>query len=195
MVFARLLVTSVLCMCASSTSMAALLTLDPANGALNGLPGLTTGWGFSVSNDTGYLVITSVDYSAPVTVGMWEAYAILPSNFAIVGPNETWSQPFDSVAQTGLGAVHINDFEVPGTISSGVIAVEYDLFSVSPADPDFEPDLQTLSVGNVLSADASVTVTSAPEPATGLLLLAGAVLIILSRRGRYRGLVIRSPDK
>ena len=65
--------------------------------------------------------------------------------------------------------------------ATGSIVLSYDLFSRSPLDENFNPDTDTVSNGNLISAPASVTV-AVPEPATWTVLLAG--LGVLGWRAR-----------
>jgi len=70
--------------------------------------------------------------------------------------------------------------------------VTYDLYSVDPNSPSFDPTVDTVSTGNYLYATASVTVGSSstgnvPEPGTMTLLAAGiAVLLLAATMGPRR---------
>jgi hypothetical protein len=189
MTLGKLLIIGVICGAWPAAALP-VLALDPIGGALIGAPGDTRGWGFQLTNDVGYLVITSANYTAAATVGIFDPFIILPQNFAAVGPGETWSQTFNPSVQAGVAAYHINDFEIPGTVSSGVIELTYDLFAVSPFDAAFDPSRDTISVGNILSTDASVTVGSptapVPEPGTAVLFLVAIALGVAHRAGGGR---------
>jgi hypothetical protein len=88
------------------------------------------------------------------------------------------------MALTGIGSFFINPLAQPGDMAIGQIALSYDLFSLSPNDPNFDPFADTVSNGNFLMAPASVTVTktpgSTPEPASLLLLAAGVLALLLA---------------
>jgi hypothetical protein len=71
--------------------------------------------------------------------------------------------------------------------------MRYDLFRVDPNATNFDPILETASVGNFLTSPASVTVgtqaVTTPEPVSLVLLiggLAGGLLIFKLRKGRLR---------
>ena len=101
---------------------------------------------------------------------------ISAANFFIIGPansgSAVWAQTFNASTQNGIGSFFINPGAAVGSVASGDMTLTYDLFSRSPLDANFNPDTDTLSNGNVLSAAASVTV-SIPEPQTYAMLLAG----------------------
>jgi hypothetical protein len=167
---------------ACQTLAASALTLDNPN--LVGAAGTTVGWGFTITNDTNYLVATNSDYLTLNVYGVYTDFIFAYGIFQVVGPSPesaTWSEPFDPVAHTGLGSFTINDFLPLGTLSNGHIQVTYDLYSVSPNDPNFDPTVDTLATGQKLSANASVLVAT-PEPATIGLFTAG--VLVLFWRGR-----------
>ena len=150
----------------------------PSPSTISGNPGDTVGWGFTISNETDYLLITSSDFTAAAASGTYTDF-IGPFNFIIVGPSPestSVSQTFDPAALTGVGSFQISPTAAPGSVITGQLILTYDLFSVSPNDPNFDPDIDTISNGNLLTAAAEVDVpgTSAvPEPATfGLVSLA-----------------------
>ena len=180
----------------SAARATTILTLDPAGGAISGLAGTTVGWGFTFTNDTDYAVITGTQFcdtsSSPLpnicaslapNLGTYTDFAGL--QFLVAGPSPestTVSQTFDNSLLTGIGSFAI-DPGASGTVS-GIIVLTYDLYSVSPNDPAFNPD-DVISGGNYLTANASVTVapvTSVPEPGSFGLLGAGLLAAVLQRR-------------
>jgi hypothetical protein len=108
--------------------------------------------------------------------------------FLVIGPppeNTSISQSFDSGLMTGIGSFAI-DPTASGAVS-GLIVVTYDLYSVSPNDPIFDPN-DEISGSNFATAQASMTVTStpsAPEPGSMALLGTGLVAVLLTRKRRY----------
>ena len=84
------------------------------------------------------------------------------------------AQSFDLLLQTGIGAYLIDPGTPVGALSTGVVRLTYDLYSVSPNDPSFDPAKDLVSSGNFLDANASVQVqpqaAGTPEPSTCLLL-------------------------
>lgn len=153
---------------------ATLLQPTPLDGVLYGEPGSTIGWGFMLSNDANYLVVTSATFESITSLGTFTDF-ISASNFFVVGPSPTasttWSQSFDESLQTGIGAFTIDPGATIGSIANGQITLSYDLFSRSPLDSLFNPDTDTLSNGNLLMADASIAVV--PLPVSALLFSSG----------------------
>ena len=166
---------------------APLLQLIPSSGALNGTPGATVGWGFTITNNTNFVSVTGSDFCegaivspCPHTLGSYTDF-IGAFNFIVVGPapeSPSVTQAFNLAAMTGVGSFQINTTSHVGDFAAGQIRITYDLFRTSPNDPLFNPITDTLSTGNVLSGPARVNVT--PEPASlgmaGIALLGFAVL-------------------
>lgn len=169
--------------CAMSQA-APILTLDPPGGAISGAPGATVGWGFTLTNTTDYLVVSSASFVPATPLGTFTDFSAF--NFFVVGPapeSTSLSQAFDAPSQTGVGSFAIGAGALVGAVASGQIVLSYDLYSVSPNNPLFNPDTDTLSVGNTLAVNASVSVV--PEPESLLLMVAG--LIVLYGAHRRRG--------
>jgi len=174
----RLLLLIGLC---AAVAPAATLTVIPDN--TSGMPGETIGFGFRLENPSNYLVVTLVEYQTPISIGIFTPFLTLPANFQPV--QGVWQQSYSSAAQTGLGELAINPFEVLGTQSAGQVALTYDLYSVSPLDPSFDPFLHTASVGQQVTAPLTVTV-AVPEPAMFLMTGMG-LLLVLTGRGLVSG--------
>lgn len=158
---------TVLSLLSLNTAHAAVtLQLDPSGGALSGASGTSVGWGFSLSNTENYLVVTSAAFEPPTSLGTFTDYISAAENFFVVGPglgaSTTWAQSFDADTHTGIGSYAISPSATPLTSASGEIVLNYDLFSRSPVDPNFNPDTDTLSNGNVLKANAAVAVVPLP---------------------------------
>jgi hypothetical protein len=167
------------------------LTLDPTNGAVTGPAGTTVGWGFTLTaGSSDFAVITGSDFCVGVVTspcgnsfGTYTDFA--GAQFLVVGsgPGESpITETFDNTMMTGMGSFAINPGST-GTLS-GFIAVTYDLFSVDPNSANFDPTVDTVSTGNYLDANASVTVGSStasmPEPGSFALLLAGLAAVALA---------------
>lgn len=169
------------------------LTLDPTNGAITGAAGSTVGWGFTLTNlGSNWAVVTSSDFCVgPITspcVNSFGTYTdFAGSQFILIGAppeNTAFTQAFDNSLQQGMGSFFINPSSV-GTVF-GQIAMTYDMFSVDPNSMNFDPTADTVSVGNYLTAGASVTAATStvatPEPRTLLLTLAGIATLLAARR-------------
>ena len=139
---------------AASAAAGPILTLTPSDGAISGPPGGSPTWIIAVTDD-GFPVLNSVVYVTSVPVGIF--------SFSLVSDS------------TALGRYDIDMSAVPGALSTGTIEVSYDLFSVNPSDPSFDPDLSFLR-SNQLAAGASILVESSEVPEPSHFALVGVVL-------------------
>lgn len=169
------------------------LVLEPSSGILVGEAGSTVGWGFTISNTQNYLVVTSASFDTDLGDSTFSDFVSAPDNFFVVGPgfgaSTVWAQSFDADFKTGIGSLHIADNTQNGRFFSGQISLTYDLFSRSPLAANFDPDTDTLSVGNLLQASAGVLVTSSVPLPSSAYLFGMTVLgwIRLSKSRIYRG--------
>jgi hypothetical protein len=160
-----------------SLQAGAVLTLDPPAGVIAGTPGEIVGWGFTLANDSDYLLGTESTFVPSSSLGWYQDY-IGAFNFIVVGPSPELTsvhQDFDPVAGSGVGAMHIDPLAPFDQFIAGQIVVTYDLFSRSPNDPNFDPGTDLIATGLTVSADARANVV--PEPAT--LFLLGPALLLL----------------
>ncbi len=172
------------------------LAVNPASGALVGPAASRLGWGFTLSSTVDFAVVSSSNFClgnsgvnslciAP-TIGAYTDY--IATNYTIAGPvpeSPSVTEAFNSVTGTGLGSFEINAGSVTGADNNGQIVLTYDLYSVDPNAPNFNPVTDLLSAGNFLTAPASVTVAapvmqSIPEPR--YLWIMGAVGLLGFRR-------------
>jgi hypothetical protein len=174
---------------AGAVSAGPVFTITPS-GDVSGAPGSTVGWGFTITNDTDYIEITSAQYCVnpvsfplvctPSGLGTFNDF-ISQFNDIIVGPPggtdpTSVSQDFDPILMTGVGSFVIDPGASGG--DAGQIVLTYNVTDLDPNDPN----AVTLGTDLVLSANASVNV-STPEPGTaGLIFLALAGLGVARRR-------------
>jgi len=139
-------------------------------------PGATILWTMDVTNDANYMVPSSLNYVTASGVGTFtDLFAIA---FLVLGPGDT---------APAVGQYDVDAAATPGFVSTGQLVLSYDLFSVDPNDPLFDPGTDALSFGNLLALDASVTIQDAgeiPEPATLGLLGVGLAGLLLAYRRR-----------
>jgi len=179
-----------------------VLTLTPAGGTISGTQGATVGWGFTIANSSNFLEVTSSEFclnpvSLPFctgsTLGTYTDIISSEFNPVVVGPtpeSSSITQNYSLAMQTGAGSFKIASSAKNGSISNGEMVLTYDLFSVSPNDPSFDPNLDTISTDNFLTAAAAIAVnpqTVTPEPASFGLALVGCIsggLLFLARAKR-----------
>ena len=159
-----------------------ILTLNPSNGTVTGTPGSTVGWGFTLSNNSGFLVPSLIVFCegafnagcAP-TFGTFTDFAA-QFQFNVVGTTVT--QAFNNATHQGIGSFAINANAPAGTTDTGTIFVVYDTFSCDITDSNCNPTQTAFS--QLLSASASVNVISAavPEPGSRGMILAGMALLL-----------------
>ncbi|MCX6625495.1 MAG: PEP-CTERM sorting domain-containing protein [Acidobacteria bacterium] len=167
--------------------------LGAAGGDLVVTPGQLTGWGFSFLNAVDFASLTSAAYvhTGGTVTGSNLADFIGPQGIVIGASPEPSlvTQAFNAGTFRGTGTFQVSPAAVAGDVSSGYVQVTYDLFSVSPNNPLFDPTTDGISFGNFAVAPASLTViaggpAAVPEPATGL--LAGLALLGLGVLGKRR---------
>lgn len=99
-----------------------MLQLNPIGGAIAGLPGSTPGWGFTWTNDSDYLVVTSADFTPATALGIFTDF--ISFAFIIVGPapeSTVVTQAFDAVGGTGIGSFQIDPLAAAGAVALGQI--------------------------------------------------------------------------
>jgi hypothetical protein len=186
------------------TCRAATLTI-PLGGALIAYPGDTVGWSFTIESTaiqdgpntiTPWLMITAVDWVLDPAVappGIFTPFlTLLPNSNTVIGPDtgngevNPWTQVFDLNLGTGIGSYAVNDPVDPGKYL-GQIVINYDAFRVSPYDPLFDPQTDTIDVGQSLTHAASIRIdpvpsADVPEPAPSLLTACWLAMLVAYRR-------------
>jgi hypothetical protein len=143
------------------------------------------GWGFTLTNGTDFVVVAAARYITVTPVGTFTDF--ISPQFVVVGPGSEainpWTESFNNGGSLGIGSYAIDPGAALGALSTGQIQITYDLYSVSPNDPNFDPTKDTISTGNILDAPASVLV-AVPEPASLALAGTGLLTAWSSRRRR-----------
>jgi len=146
------------------------LTLTPSSGTLDGLPGATVGWGYSIDNDTGDNLIVANSYfcagaedpaytTCSPSLGASTYTDFIASNGTLIAPDSVESQPFNAGTQSGVGEYTIDSSALAGQTDTGTIVVLYDLY-----DADFNQiggTMELTAAAEVLVAGATSAV---PEP-------------------------------
>ena len=177
----------------SATADTVTLTLTPSSGTLDGLPGDTVGWGFSLDNDTGDNLIVANSYfcagaevpaftTCSPSLGASTYTDFIASNGTFLAPDSMESESFDAGTESGVGEYTIDSSALAGEADAGTIVVLYDLY-----DADFNQIGPTME----LTAPAEVQVTGAtstvPEPRTLFFLgFALAALIGCDAASKFR---------
>ena len=194
----RILQTAVLIAIFGCTAAVSAPVYGVPPGPIGGEAGTTIGWGFSITNDTGFYLL--VDSSQFCQIGQDPNFTtctqtqgtyndLIASDLTVINPNSTLTQSYDLSAPSGLGSYTINAGAPLFAIDTGVIVLTYIEFSGNPlttgtpVSGDIELGLNDLPNGGSSGA-AQVEVT--PEPGSFVLLglgLAGSAMI---RRARHR---------
>jgi hypothetical protein len=156
------------------------------NGDVAGPAGSAVGWGFTLTDTSSDWVVLDDSYflGSPL-YGSYEDY--ISNQFYLAGPSPestTVSEPWNQGSQLGTGEFDLFATDPP-TSFSGSVNVDYDLFSVDPNDPNFDPDVDFVSSGT-FSDPVEITIT--PEPSSWMLigLPLAALMLVGYRRQAYK---------
>jgi hypothetical protein len=180
-----LLATTAVLLLGGTTSFAAPMTYtfstDPSSGSIQGTPGSTIGWGYSITNNdsTDWLVTVNLT-SNPFADGVPDASIF---DFPIIAPGATAFLPYDPIVGTGLFALTWSSSAPIGFTNSGVFTLNAEWWTGDPfAGGTFIQD----AVEETATYLATVSRPNAvPEP-NGFLLLATALLALLIVHKRVR---------
>jgi hypothetical protein len=169
----------------------AVIALDPADGVVSGAPGVTVGWGFTITNGNYWVAIDSVvieNETSPVSgpSGGFTSYMDLlgGSTDGVTAPDQTWTLSFTPGSPgTGVGQYVIDPGTPPGAVDSGDFLIYYDEFSDDPntCGSCYLDTLQMFDAnGNApaFTIDVVGSSTTTPEPAAGLFVAIGCAAII-----------------
>ncbi|MGD1096925.1 MAG: hypothetical protein ABSB35_33650 [Bryobacteraceae bacterium] len=174
----------------ASTSFA----IFPLTGALTALPGETTGWGYSIDNQTlDYLVPYGLSNSGVVNGTLTDIF-----DYPVVNPGQTIDQDYVFNSPGGFGnSLGLYEYTVPtnappGFIESGTFVLSYQLYN---SNPDFDPSWVPVGPVTDLSAPFSLTVETASTPESGswaLVTLGLALCLARAKVRRFEGTVFKS---
>jgi hypothetical protein len=144
---------------AGSALHADSLMLTPPD--IQGAPGQTVGWGFTFLSTNDYAILTGSSFDPAVSFGTYTDY-LSGANYVVTTPGLAMNQPFNPFNPYGVGAFSIDSVATPGFSVSGSITVYYDLYSVSPNDPSFDPIADLVSSNHQLTTNATLLVVDTP---------------------------------
>jgi hypothetical protein len=171
---------------------AEMLLITPPGGAVTGSPGQTVGWGFTITNDTGFYQLFDASYfcepaqdpaSTTCTQSLGTYQDFIANNGTVIAPMSMLTESFNANTMTGFGAYAISPGALVGAIDSGNLVATYMNFNGDPFNGG------TQASGDIeLPAAASVTVVKAtPEPSSGILItLVGLGALLYQVRFRRR---------
>ena len=157
--------------------------VQPASGAISGLPGETVGWGYELVNtDTlNWFVPTQLNASS-FSLGSPDASYF---DFPILVPGATAAAAFDAALHTGLYGVQIFPFALATQSDSGVFSLSGEWWSGDPLDSG-----TFLQVSDAVLSPLSlevVGIAAVPLPGSLPLLALGFVLLWGRQRRRQKG--------
>ena len=162
---------------AAPISAGTIFTLNPLDGQTSGPAGGTVGFGFNLFNDNGFLVADQVVF-LPDGAALPFTDFLTPKFNVIGGGIQTWTQDFDASLQTGVGSFNIPGTANPGDLFGGELRLYYDLFSVDPSDPDFDPGTDQISSGTFIPIEVQIEVSAQQTPEPAPVYLVATVLLL-----------------
>lgn len=163
----------------AAQAFAATLSLLPLNGQIDGAPGQTIGWGYTLFNDdpTNFLVTTGISsdpFSAATPQVLFE--------FPVVGPGVVLSVPLDLITFRGLYAIRWDDNAPVGTTNLGNFGIAAEWWSDDPLNGGVFIGAADLALAPY---SAEVAVSSVPEPSQFFPIFF-ATLVVVWRSFRVR---------
>jgi hypothetical protein len=160
-------------------------TLEPLSGSIEGTPGSTIGWGYSITNEsTVDWLVTENLASDPFAEGTPDASLF---SFPSIAPLATVTVPYDASTDAGLFALTWDTTAPVGFVNDGDFTLSAEWWTGSPlaggAFIQDAPDQTAAYSATVVSPSSSV-----PEPSSLALLAVGVlVLSFLPKRNIGRG--------
>jgi hypothetical protein len=167
-------------------------TLDPSSGNIEGTPGSTIGWGYTITNDSTVDWLVTVNLASDAfSDGTPDASLFA---FPLLAPLATVTVPYDPSINGGLFALTWDSTAIAGFVDDGDFTLSAEWWTGSPlAGGSFIQDTpdQTASY----SATVASPGTTVPEPNSMVTLAVGLlVLLKLPKRDRQKLLVQAIPD-
>jgi hypothetical protein len=135
--------------------------LIPTDGTVQGTPGSTVGWGYSITNNDPSLTWVASDFS---TGPIADATPSVLFDFPVVLPGQTVQEDFDPVNEIGLLQLIWDETAPEGTLIQGLFVLSGDWYT---ADPSFGGVFVETGVPVSVAYEASVAdPVGAPEPNT-----------------------------
>lgn len=155
-----------------------VFTTVPADGLVQGPPGSTVGWGYSITNESPVNWLVTTELNAGLFVQGTPDSSVF--DFPIVAPGQTVTQIFDPANATGLYAFTWDATAQLGISNIGFFALGADWWNGDPASG--ATFLSSAPVQNT-SYDATETIVSAnaPEPISLALCSFGIIWVICLR--------------
>jgi hypothetical protein len=146
------------------------LLLNPPGGTLLIMPGQSSGWDFTLDNQTAdWISVTSsaLTFETNPSLGVYSDFIGLqggPLPSFAVAPFSSWSEVFDGVSQ-GLGSYTVFPSAAPFAEDRGEVLVNFDVFNGDPTNGGGQTGSSSVSAAFVVDIGAPPA-TSTPEPAT-----------------------------
>ena len=166
-----------------------ILTTVPGSGAVIGKPGSSVGWGFTVTPDANYSLSAIASFLVDETnpaLGTWNdviSYQGGPDGGVLLPTSAAWTENFSYNTNpaniAGLGFYQIGANALVGQSDSGLIHIDFELDSVSPACLGCYVTTESVEVPFTVT----VASASAPEPGS-LLMMFGALGAVCWRKMR-----------
>jgi hypothetical protein len=180
------------CVLAVMAGAAPILELIPADGQIQGMPGSTVGWGFSITpSSTEWISVTGsfLLFETNPGIGSYEEFIGFkggPDDGVIVPGGAIWHEEFDAASSMGIGSYTIAPFVLLGFRNDATLFVFYERFSGDPRNCgscSLGTSEWVTGVGSLVGESSENPI---PEPGTLLVSAVALVLLGLQRLRRLR---------
>jgi hypothetical protein len=143
-----------------------VLSLTPTSGVVGAQPGQTTGWGFTITNDTSDYLLVDASYfrgtggdpqftdctdpsDPPISygpaIGVYTDF--IANNVTLVSPDSSLTEAFSLTLQQGVGSYAITSGTPALSADIGNLFVIYDEYDGNPFDP-VDPGTEVQGIPN-----------------------------------------------